>query len=164
MKDCSWFIEGDIKSYFLSVNHKILMKIIQKKVQDPLIIKSIKTGLKANVFTNNGVYEPEVGTPQGGGILSPLLSNIYLNEFDKYVETLIKEFSTVNSKPRRNPAIDKLYKQGAKNEIYKMRVPYNHPQDTQHVVVRYIRYADDFVIGINGHRKLAVKIKRRIME
>lgn len=162
MKECSWFIEGDIKSYFPTVNHGILMSMIEEKVKDKNILKLIRTGLKAKVFDKDKkFYEPELGT---GGILSPLLSNIYLNEFDKYMEKLITECNTAESKPRRNPAIDKLYKSQDKSEIYKARVPYLHPKDTGHIRVRYIRYADDFIIAINGSRELASSIKSRITD
>lgn len=164
MKDCPWFIEGDIKSYFPTVNHGILMRIIEERVKDKIILKLIRTGLKAKVFDRqNKYYEPEVGTPQGG-ILSPLLSNIYLDKFDKYMEELIAEFNTKESKPKRNPAIEKLYKNKNKSEIYKTRVPYLHPKDTGHIRVKYIRYADDFVIAINGSRELAYIIKSKIAE
>lgn len=162
MKDCPWFIEGDIKSYFPTVNHRILMRFVRERIQDPIILGLIRDGLKAKVFTKHDLpYEPSVGTPQGG-ILSPLLSNIYLDKFDKYMEDLIRELETPNSKPRRNPEIDKLYKKNNKSEIYRLRVL--HPRDINHIRIRYIRYADDFVIGINGSLELAHEIKQRISE
>lgn len=94
IKDSIWFIEGDIKkSYFPTINHQILMKILEGKVQDPTILKLIRTGLKAKVFQeNNKIYIPELGTSQGGGILSPILSNIYLDELDKYMKKLCDQY------------------------------------------------------------------------
>jgi retron-type reverse transcriptase len=140
------------------------MRIIGERIKDKNILKLIITGLKAKVFDKHmKYYEPEVGTPQGG-ILSPLLSNIYLNKFDQYMEELMAEYNTVGSKPKRNPVIEKLYKSQEKSEIYKTRVPYLHPKDTGHIRVKYIRYADDFVIAINGSRELACTIKSRITE
>lgn len=92
MKDSSWFVEGDIQGYFDNIDHNTLIKLIQKRVKDPLTIELIKTGLKAKVLAeNNRVQNPKVGTPQGG-ILSPLLSNIYLHELDKFLEELQKEY------------------------------------------------------------------------
>jgi len=92
MKDSIWFIEGDIKNYFPSIDHDILMRILKKKIQDPTIIRLIRTGLKARVFQKDlTTYIPEVGTPQGG-ILSPLLSNIYLNELDQLMENFSKQY------------------------------------------------------------------------
>lgn len=161
MKDSVWFIEGDIKSYFPSVNHSILMKLIQKRVTDPNVLKLIRDGLKAEVFTKDKKsYEPELGTPQGG-ILSPLLSNIYLHEFDMYINELMSEHNT-NAKPRRNPAIEKYYKTDAKKDIYRLKIPYYDPMDRNNIKIKYIRYADDFVIGITGSRELAAVIKDKI--
>lgn len=163
MKDSIWFIEGDIKSYFPTVDHNILMSLIQKRVSDPKINKLIKDGLRAKVFMKDDkYYEPEIGTPQGG-LLSPLLSNIYLHEFDMFINQLIEEYTT-NSKPRRNPAIEKYYKSGAKSEIYRLKIPYLDPKDKKNIKIKYTRYADDFIIGITGDRELAMVIKGKIAD
>lgn len=163
MKDCSWFIEGDIQSSFPTVNHRILMRFVEERIKDPIFLRLIKNGFK-KVFTKHETfYEPSIGTPQGG-ILSPLLSNIYLDKFDKYMGELIKEIETPNSKARINPEIDKVYKNNNKSEISRLRVPYLHPRDTNHIKIKYVRYADDFVIGINGSLELAHKIKHKITE
>lgn len=83
MKDSVWIIEGDIKGYFDNIDHKKLMELVELRVKDPLVLRLIKTGLKCRVFEGNYyIKEQESGTPQGG-ILSPLLSNIYLDAFDK---------------------------------------------------------------------------------
>lgn len=162
MKDATWFIEGDIKSYFPSVNHNILMGLVQNKVTDPIICDLIRKGLKAKVFTrNNTQYVPELGTPQGG-ILSPLLSNIYLHEFDNYIEGIMEEYAKTSSKPRRNPAIEKYYKNKQKSDIYRLRIPYYDPKDSKHLKVKYVRYADDFLIGVTGGRKMAEMLKDNI--
>jgi retron-type reverse transcriptase len=116
MKDSIWFIEGDIQSYFPSIDHKILMKIIERKIQDPPILNLIKTGLKAKVFQNDQKpYIPEVGTPQGE-ILSPLISNLYLHELDKFKENLSTQYQG-NVKPsnrKKNPLSLKLLKKRGK--------------------------------------------------
>ena len=92
MKDSIWFIEGDIKSYFPTIDPKILMKILERKIQYPTVLRLIRTDLKAKVFQKyNTTYIPEVGTPQEG-ILSPLLYNIYLNELDRFMETLFEQY------------------------------------------------------------------------
>lgn len=138
------------------------MNLIQKRVTDPLIIKLIREGLKAKVFTKDNVtYQPELGTPQGG-ILSPLLSNIYLDLFDKYMNNLINEYKATSGKPRRNPAIEKYYKARTKSEIYRLQIPYYDPKDKRNIKLSYIRYADDFLIGVTGDRILAKEIRERI--
>ena len=92
MKDSIWFIEGDIKSYFPTIDPKILMKILERKIQYPTILRLIRTDLKAKVFQKyNTTYIPEVGAAQEG-ILIPLLYNIYLNELDRFMETLFEQY------------------------------------------------------------------------
>jgi retron-type reverse transcriptase len=164
MKDAIWFIEGDIKSYFPSVNHSILMELVQKRVTDPMICDLIRKGLKAKVFTQgNGHYTPELGTPQGG-ILSPLLSNVYLHEFDIYINSIMEEYAKTSAKPRRNSAIEKYYKNKQKSEIYRLRIPYYDPKDKNNLRVKYVRYADDFLVGVTGGREMAEKLRDKIAE
>jgi group II intron reverse transcriptase/maturase len=164
MKDSVWFVEGDIKSYFPTINHNKLIEIIEGKIKDPLVLKLIRDGLKAKVFTqDNQEYIPELGTPQGG-ILSPLLSNIYLDSFDKFMEGLCAEYKgTRTSKYRkRNPAAMKLLKAGKKKEYYRLNIPLIDPADPTNINCKYIRYADDFIIGILGSRKIAEEIRDKI--
>ena len=162
MKDSIWFIEGDIKSYFPTVNHEILMKLISRRVKDPIITKLIRDGLKARVFTRNeGKYIPELGTPQGG-ILSPLLSNVYLHEFDRYMETLMREYKRGTKYRKINKLPQRLLKAGKKKEKYRLRVPLIDPHDTENINCKYVRYADDFLIGVMGSRKMATEIKHKV--
>ena len=164
MKDSIWFIEGDIQSYFPTIDHAILMKILERKIQDPTILKLIRTGLKAKVFQKNQtVYEPELGTPQGG-ILSPLLSNIYLDELDKYMEELCVLYQgKVNPNNRKkNPAALKLLRSGHKSDYYRLRIPSRIHNESGYRNCKYIRYADDFVIGILGPNTMAVEIRDKV--
>jgi group II intron reverse transcriptase/maturase len=164
MKDSIWFIEGDIKSYFDTIDHTILIGIIQKRIRDPLIINLIKSGLKTRIFTQNKQnHTPEMGTPQGG-ILSPLLSNIYLHELDLFLEQLSIEYQgTITSKNRKkNPEARKLLYSGQKSLYYKLRIPSRLPNQENYRNCKFVRYADDFIIGVLGSRKLAVEIKYRI--
>jgi hypothetical protein len=166
MKDSIWFIEGDIKSYFPSIDHKILMKILERKIQDPTILRLIRSGLKAKVFQKDQTYYiPEVGTPQGG-ILSPLLSNIYLNELDQFIENLCKQYQG-NVKPdnrKKNPETNKLLRIGNKSQYYKLRIPSRIPNEIGYRNCKYIRYADDFVIGILGPRDMAIEIRNKVKD
>jgi len=166
MKDSVWFVEGDIKGYFPSIDHNILMKIIERKIQDPTILRLIRSGLKAKVFQkDNNPYTPKVGTPQGGN-LSPLLSNIYLNELDQFVEKLSKEYQG-DVKPgsrKKNPQANKLLRIGNKTLYYKMKIPSRIPNEIGYRNCKYTRYADDFVIGILGPRELAVEIRDKVKD
>jgi group II intron reverse transcriptase/maturase len=166
MKDSIWFIEGDIKSYFDTINHQLLIWTIEKRVKDKNIIKLIRTGLKAKVIKQNyDTFIPEVGTPQGG-ILSPLLSNIYLDLLDKFMESLIKEYqgSVDPSNKRKNPLYHKMMREGRKKEVHKRKIPRGDPFQKEYRNVKYIRYADDFLVGILGPRKMAVEIRNKIQK
>jgi retron-type reverse transcriptase len=140
------------------------MNILERNIQDSTILRLIRTGLKAKVFQENqSFYKPEVGTPQGG-ILSPLLSNIYLNELDQYMSKLCKQYQG-DVKPgnrKKNPVANKLLRSGQKTEYYKLRIPSRIPNEIGDRNCKYIRYADDFVIGILGPRSLAVEIRDKI--
>jgi retron-type reverse transcriptase len=77
-----WVVDADIEKYFDSIDHTLLMEAVQKRVTDPKVLKLIRRWLKAGVMEDGKVSEPERGTPQGG-VISPLLSNIYLGELDR---------------------------------------------------------------------------------
>ena len=140
------------------------MSLLEKRIQDPTILRLIRTGLKARVFQKDKTsYIPEIGTPQGG-ILSPLLSNIYLDELDKYMEELCGQYQG-NVKPanrKKNPEANKLLKSGRKSEYYRMRIPSRVHNEEGYRNCKYIRYADDFVIGILGPRYMAVEVRDKI--
>ena len=166
MKDSVWFVEGDIKSYFPTIDHEVLMKIMNKQIRDTYVLKLLRSGLKAKVFTKDkGVYAPELGTPQGG-ILSPLLSNIYLNELDKYMEELKAQYQG-NVKPggrKKNPQATKLLRTGLKSVYHRLRIPSRIHNEVDYRNCKYLRYADDFVIGVLGPRSMAIEIRDKVKD
>ncbi len=86
-----WAVEGDIKGCFDNINHRILLKKIWRiGIHDKRVIKMIQQMLKAGYIEDSLMNDTEVGTMQGG-ILSPLLSNVYLNDFDWFVGRMYME-------------------------------------------------------------------------
>src|SRR5438128_8186227 len=111
-----WLIEGDIKGCFDNIDHTILMNILRENIRDNRFLRLIEEALKAG-YCEEWTYHPTFsGTPQGG-IVSPLLSNIYMDRLDRFVqETLIPEF-TQSSKRKMNPTYLRL-----QSRVYHLRV------------------------------------------
>ena len=84
-QDVSWFIEGDIKNCFDDIDHETLIGIMEEKIEDGRVLSLTRKLLKAGYMEQRQYHNTYSGTPQGG-IISPLLSNIYLDVFDKWVE------------------------------------------------------------------------------
>lgn len=87
VEDClrrgyAWVVEVDLKSHFDTIPHERLMELVQRRVRDPRVLRLMRWWLKAGVLEDGRVEYPERGAPQGG-VLSPLLSNIYLHEVDR---------------------------------------------------------------------------------
>jgi hypothetical protein len=140
------------------------MKIIGRKIQDPTILRLIRTGLKARVFQKDRIsYIPELGTPQGD-ILSPLLSNIYLHELDQVMEDLCKQYQGDVKPSNRKKNANKLLRFGNKSLYYKLRIPSRIPNEIGYRNCKYIRYADDFVIGVLGPRSMAIEIRDKVKD
>ena len=86
-----WFIEGDIKGCFDNIDHSTLIDVLNRKIKDARFLNLIRMFLKAGYMEDWNFHETYSGCPQGG-IISPILANIYLNELDRYIMQLKKEF------------------------------------------------------------------------
>jgi hypothetical protein len=140
------------------------MDLIKKAgVKDRIILKLIEDSLKAKIYEPHKITKSELGAPQGG-ILSPLLSNIYLHELDVYMEILTEKYKGTKEKARVNPEYSKTRKLAGVSASRKMRVPYRLPNDSAVRSVKYCRYADDFIVGVHGSRQDAEKIKMDIKD
>jgi group II intron reverse transcriptase/maturase len=170
-----WLIEGDIQACFDSVDHHILVDILRKKIKDERFIGLIWKFLRAGYFDlERARHDSLAGTPQGG-IISPILSNIYLHELDEFVEQLRAELEK-GKKRRPNREYElisdrryRLAKAGKANteEFRKLgmqmrKLPSLDTHDPNFVRIKYVRYADDWLIGIIGSHELAKEIKDRV--
>ncbi|MFV1366804.1 reverse transcriptase domain-containing protein [Mycolicibacterium elephantis] len=178
-----WFVEGDIKGFFDNIDHQILINILRKHIKDEKFIRLIWKFLKAGYLEDWRFHKTNSGTPQGG-IISPILSNIYLNELDSMIEEYKENFDmgkgrkTNNGYMRFYKKIFSLKKQNEqdwylissdeqerrKREIQGLYQTLNklnrlEPMDTQFKRIKYVRYADDFIIGIIGSKKDAENVK-----
>lgn len=159
-------IEGDISKCFDSFNHKILITLIERKVSDVRFIQLIWKALRAGYMEFHNVQNSIVGTPQGS-IISPILANIYLHEFDLFIDKLKESYDT-GKESRRNPLYRKMeylrakanragdFEQGVKYLKEMQRLKSRLPDDPTFRRMYYVRYADDWILGIRGPRSDAV--------
>lgn len=170
-----WFIEADIKGCFEAINHEVLLEIMGKSVQDGRVLELVRRFLKAGVMHQWGLEPTYSGTPQGG-ILSPLLANIYLNELDQFIEQdLIPRYAR-GRRRKGNPEYCRLSYQikqerrsgnaGRVKELSKQRrrLPSGDPYDPNYRRLSYIRYADDFLLGVIGPKQEAEAILQEIRD
>ena len=176
-----WFVEGDIKGCFDNINHAVLVGLLSNKIKDARITKLIYKFLKAGYLENWQYHKTYSGTPQGG-IISPLLANIYLHELDKFVMKLKSEFDTPgvgqitpeyrelhNEIKRLSHRLTKVT--GEEREMvlaeYKpkrqklMTIPCTAQTDKK---LKYVRYADDFLIAVKGNREDCQWTKSKLAE
>ena len=165
-KGVSWFIEGDIVSCFDTINHNKLMEIINLEIKDQQIIDLLWKYLKAGVVIDNQYQKTTIGVPQGA-IISPILSNIYLHCFDLYIDKLKKEFDT--EKPSEpNPEYVSAKSRLRSKKIVDKKRGYKELRDIKSTIrtglkLDYVRYADDWLLGIWGSKKDGIKILEKIV-
>lgn len=174
----AWAVEGDIKGFFDNVDHHILANLIEKKVSDQRYMDLYWKLVKAGYVERGIAIDPEVGVPQVS-LISPLLSNIYLNELDRYMETYMATHSS------KSPLVSKVNPKMANltKKISKLREEYKIKKDTgilkelralrsyrntissrirTGIRIHYVRYADDWVVGLVGPKLEANKLKANL--
>lgn len=178
-----WFVEGDIKGCFDNVDHHVLVRILRRRIKDEYFISLIWKFLKAGYMEDWVYHNTYSGTPQGS-LISPILANIYLNELDVFMAKYAESFNCGKGR-KINPAykmpldvrrgkqewlkrnstkISEEKRQKVMTEIrelnnYLSTVPYSDPMDTEYKRVVYVRYADDFLIGVIGSKEDAKQVK-----
>jgi group II intron reverse transcriptase/maturase len=170
-----WFIEGDIKACFDRIDHAVLLSILGEKLHDKRFLRLIGHLLRAGYLEDWRYHQTLSGSPQGG-VVSPILSNIYLDKLDTFVEqTLLPHYNREETR-RMNPQYRLIYKrmyrkrkagklQEAKALEKQLRtLPVGDPADPNYRRLRYIRYADDTLFGFAGPKAEAEDIKRQLKE
>ncbi len=168
-----WFIEGDISDCYGSLDHQVMLSILAEKIHDQRFLRLIAHMLKAGYLEDWEYHETLSGCPQGG-VVSPVLSNIYLDKLDEFVEQeLIPQYTRGAS---RRPSPDYREKE---NELARARrrgdraafrdlrrqlrsMPFGDPMDPGYRRLKYIRYADDHILGFIGPKAEAEEIKARL--
>ncbi len=168
-----WFIEGDIKGCFDNINHEKLISILRENIHDNRFLRLLEGLLKAGYLEEWYYQRTLSGTPQGG-VISPILSNIYLDRLDKYVEKTLLPAYNHKKKRKDNPEYLKrvnkaryLREKGLTREAAKVRkqqqqIPSKDPNDPEYRRLRYVRYADDFLLGFVGPEAEAEEIKEQL--
>ena len=178
-----WFIEGDIKGFFDNIDHDVLVGILRERISDDRFIRLIWKFLKAGYVEDWTFHNTYSGTPQGG-IVSPILANIYLDKLDKYVKEYIRHFDMgtkrrpgkesndlANERKRTVRKLKKI-KDGTEKAALVARLkaieqeraafPSGDEMDGSYRRLKYIRYADDFILGIIGSKEDVLRIKEDI--
>jgi group II intron reverse transcriptase/maturase len=168
-----WFIEGDIKGCFDNIDHQIMLSILGEKLHDNRFIRLLGHLLKAGYLEEWRYHQTLSGSPQGG-VVSPILSNIYLEKLDHFVEkVLLPKYNTKDRRRYHRPYLkirDQMYKlqrEGKKREAVKLRrrmqhLPYRDPNDAEYRRLHYVRYADDFLLGFSGPKAEAEEIREQL--
>nr|WP_298059641.1 reverse transcriptase domain-containing protein [uncultured Halomonas sp.] len=169
-----WLIEGDIASFFDNINHNRLIEILRKRIEDERFLNLIRKALNAGILDQGKFSSTSLGTPQGS-VVSPILANVYLHELDEKVAEIV-ERETKGKGAKQNPDYRVLVNRlnyGRRrgtitaDEVKKIRVamrriPSYVQDDPNFIRVRYVRYADDWIIGIIGPKKLAERIRSEV--
>jgi len=177
-----WMIEADFRGCFDNINHDVLMELLAKRIDDRRFLKLIRSFLRAGYLEQWVHHRTYSGTPQGGTV-SPILANIYLHELDQWFQQKVNAFNC-GQRRASNPTYSKLYnrfiytfkrarklKASGQGEDAKqlepvirelreafMKCPSMLTHDPNFRRMRFIRYCDDFIVGVIGSKSEARQI------
>ena len=170
-----WIVEGDIKGCFDNIDHELMLAVIAERIKDDKLLSLIRGMLKTGYLEDWRYEQTYSGTPPGG-VISPLLANIFMDQLDRYMEeTLILEY-TIGKRRKANPEYASLSRKMSKakksgnrkayKELLKKRdqIPSKMPNDPDFRRLKYVRYADDFMIGVIGTKQDAKDIKAKVTQ
>jgi group II intron reverse transcriptase/maturase len=170
-----WFIEGDIKGCFDNISKDLLLRLLARRIHDNRFLKLLKGMLDAGYMEDWQYHQTHSGVPQGG-VVSPTLSNVVLNELDKWIEDELIPQHTKGQQRKRSADYACLIKRrsDAKRQGQWKRytqlgkelrcLPSKDPYDPDFRRLRFVRFADDFLLGYIGTKSEAEGIKEQISE
>jgi len=156
----NWFLEGDISKCFDTFDHKLLVHLVSKRINDKGFKDLLHKALKAGYLFQGQLFSPDIGTPQGS-IVSPILCNILLHGLDEFVLDLQSKFE-IGKRRKINPIWRKLTRQGRINEVHEKNIGSRLHIDPNYKRLKYVRYADDFLIGVIGNKNDCMEIRDKI--
>jgi group II intron reverse transcriptase/maturase len=171
----NWFIEGDIKACFDSLSHEMLLATLTQHIHDGRFLRLMRELLQAGYLEEWKYHTTLSGAPQGG-IVSPTLSNIYLSKLDTYVENVLIPMYTKGARRKKNREYDNLlcqayrlrkrgqYTEAAKARKAAQKLPSVDLNDADYRRLKYVRYADDWLLGLIGTKEEAEQIKEQVKD
>ncbi len=161
---CKWFVEGDIKGFFDNIDHNVMIEILRKRIKDEKFLRLIRKFLNAGYMEDNAYHSTYSGAVQGG-IISPILANIYLDQFDKYMKKYKEDFdrgkkrailkSYTKMGDKRHRIVEKIQKETnsekksllikelKEHDAVYHSMPRSNAMDDTFRRIQYTRYADD---------------------
>ena len=170
-----WFIEGDIKACFDRIDHGVLLSILGEKIHDNRFLRLLRHLLQAGYLEDWQYHKTLSGSPQGG-VVSPILSTIYLDKLDTFVEqTLLPTYNRGETRrihPQYRLIYKRLYRRRKAGKLKEANalakqlrtLPQGDSADPNYRRLRYIRYADDTLFGFAGPKVEAEEIKQQLKE
>ena len=162
-KGTKWMIEGDISKFFDTVNHDKLITLLRNKINDERLLNLIYAGCKSKIIMpDSGSITNDRGVPQGG-VVYPLLANIYLHELDMLMHKFIDERNIGFQRPHNSEYRRYVRKHGYRN-ARKTKLKASDYTSDKYKRFSYVRYADDFIIGMCDTRQEALQVKSLIAD
>ena len=159
----NWFIEGDIDQQYPSIKHNILVDLLREKIHDEPFIDLIYKYLRAGYgeSTTDEVKPIFIGLTQGG-LISPVLSNIYMHSFDVWVEEFLIPKYSIGKRKKTNPAYTNMLRKNGRAVDKTIRTTVK--KDLNYGRIYYVRYVDDFILGVIGSKRTCEAVRNEIKE
>src|SRR3989442_13907000 len=182
-----WIVDMDIRSYFDTINHELLMALLAKKIEDKRFLHLIQAMLDAGYLEDWTYHATYSGVPQGS-ICAPILANVYLHELDLFkkdmkerlekgkkrkknliynrytntIKRLRKEIDDLKGKEGKEETLQALRQEIRRIDQLRKQLPSGDPFDTEYKRLYFCRYADDFIVGIIGSHQDAERVRQEM--